>query len=192
MNVTRDEAAKALADIDKASDRVFKLQGYHHGAPHFIIWGLVWLFANCGSYFMPDNEKYFWPVGLAFGFLASMTVGILTSRKWPKGAVASAAERRFGSRMGMTAGVVMAFIVAIVFIARPESAREVNAMISIVFPFLYMAGGVWAGWRLFAIGFLTAVAIIGGYVWVPEHFALWMGVFGGGSLIAGGVWLRTA
>lgn len=192
MNVTREEAAQALADIDKASDRVFKLKGYHHGAPHFIIWGLVWLFANCGSYFMPANGQYFWLIGLALGFFASMTAGILASRKWPKGAAASVAERRFGARMGMTSGVVMAFIVAIVFIASPESDREVNAMISIVFPFLYMAGGIWAGWRLFTIGFLTAVAIIGGYVWVPEHFALWMGVFGGGSLIAGGVWLRTA
>ncbi len=192
MNVTREEAAKALDDIGKASDRVFQLKGYHHGAPHFIIWGLVWLFANCGSYFMPEYREYFWPAGLAFGFVASTITGILQSRKWPKGATASAAERRFGSRMGMTAGVVMAFIIAIVFIASPETSREVNAMISIVFPFLYMAGGIWAGWRLFAIGFVTAAAIIGGYIWIPEHFELWMGLFGGGSLLAGGIWLRTA
>lgn len=192
MNVTREEAAKALADIDKASDRVFQLQGYHHGAPYFIIWGLVWLAANSASYFLTDAARYAWPIALAFGFVASMIVGILQSRKWPKGKTASAAERRLGSRMGMTAGIVMLFIVCITLIAQPTDSREINAMISIVFPFLYMAGGIWAGWRLFAIGLVTGAAIIFGYFWLAEHFELWMGLFGGGSLIAGGIWLRTA
>ncbi len=192
MNVTREEAAKALDDIDKASDRVFQLQGYHHGAPHFIIWGLVWLAANSASYFLTDAARFAWPIALAFGFVASTVVGILQSRKWPKGKTASAAERRFGSRMGMTAGIVMLFIVCITLIAQPTDSREINAMISIVFPFLYMAGGIWAGWRLFAIGLVTAAAIIFGYFWLAEHFELWMGLFGGGSLIAGGIWLRTA
>jgi hypothetical protein len=190
MNVTREEAAKALADVDRASDRIGQLKGYHHGAPYFIIWGFVWLAANLASYFLTDAAKFAWPVSLGFGFTASLILGILQSRKWPKGA--STSERRFGSRMGMTAGIVMAFIVCIILIARPQSSQEVNAMISIVFPFLYMAGGIWAGWRLFAIGLVTAVAILVGYFWFAEHFELWMGLFGGGSLIAGGIWLRTA
>lgn len=192
MNVTREEAAQALADIDKASDRVFKLKGYHHGAPHFIIWGLVWLVANSASYFLTDAARLAWPISLAFGFVGSMVVGIMQSRKWPKDHQASSVERRFGARMGMTAGIVMLFIICITLIAQPTTDREINAMISIVFPFLYMAGGLWAGWRLFAIGFVTAAAIMFGYFWLTEHFELWMGVFGGGSLIAGGIWLRTA
>jgi hypothetical protein len=192
MNVTREEAAKALADVDRASHRIGQLKGYHHGAPYFIIWGFVWLAANLTSYFLTDAAKFAWPVALGFGLVASAILGILQSRKWPKGERASAAERSFGSRMGMTAGIVMVFIVCIILIARPQSSQEVNAMISIVFPFLYMAGGIWAGWRLFAIGLVTAVAILVGYFWFAEHFELWMGLFGGGSLIAGGIWLRTA
>jgi hypothetical protein len=192
MNVTREEAAKALADVDRASDRIVQLKGYHHGAPYFIIWGLVWLAANLASYFLTEAAQFAWPVALGAGFVASIILGILQSRKWPKGERASTAERRFGTRMGMTSGIVMAFIVCIILIAQPQSSQEVNAMISIVFPFLYMAGGIWAGWRLFAIGLVTAVAIIVGYFWFAEHFELWMGVFGGGSLIAGGIWLRTA
>jgi hypothetical protein len=168
MNVTREEAAKALADVDRASNRIGQLQGYHHGAPYFLILGRVWLAANLASYFLTDAAKFAWPVALGLGFVASMILGILQSRKWPKGERASAAERKFGSRMGMTAGIVMAFIVCIILIAQPQSSQEVNAMISIVFPFLYMAGGIWAGWRLFAIGLVTAVAIIVGYFWFAE------------------------
>ena len=87
---------------------------------------------------------------------------------------------------------MLVFIVVITWIANPESSRDVNTIISIFFPFIYMAAGVWAGWRLFAIGLVTAAAILAGYVWVQEYFELWMGVFAGGSLIAGGLWLRSA
>ena len=106
--------------------------------------------------------------------------------------LAAALDRRVGSRIGMTSGVMMAFIATMILIAQPSSADEGNAMVSIFFPFMYMAAGIWAGWRLFAIGLVTAIAIIVGYFWMREYFDIWMGVFGGGSLIAGGIWLRTA
>ena len=92
----------------------------------------------------------------------------------------------------MTSGIVFVFIFCLMMISRPESNREANAMISIIFPFLYMCGGIWAGWRLFAIGLFTAVAILFGYFYVKDWFDLWMAAFAGGSLIAGGLWLRSA
>lgn len=192
MNVSREEAAKALAEVGRANDRIIELHGYHHGAPFFIIWGLVWMGANITSYFVPEWEKIAWPIGVGIGFVLSTILGVRQSQGWKRGPATPTAQRRFGFRMGMTGLVVMGFIIATLYIARPETGREVNAMVSIIFPFLYMAGGIWAGWRLFAIGLVTAVAIIGGYTFIPEHFELWMGVFGGGSLIAGGIWLRTA
>lgn len=192
MNVTREEAAQALDDISRANERIAQLKGYHHGAPYFIVWGLVWLVANSGVHFMPAEQKYIWPGSVAVGFAISTVIGVLQSRKWSRGAPASQSDRRIGTRIGLTAVVVMAFITCLTMIAQPNSSREINAIISIVFPFLYMAAGIWAGWRLFAIGLVTAVGIMAGFFWMPEYFALWMGVFGGGSLIAGGIWLRTA
>jgi hypothetical protein len=55
-----------------------------------------------------------------------------------------------------------------------------------------MCGGIWIGWRLFAIGLFTAAMILIGYFYIGGWYDLWMGVFAGGSLIAGGLWLRTA
>ena len=46
------------------------------------------------------------------------------------------------------------------------------------------------GWRLFAVGAITATLILGGFVYMHDHFSLYMGVVGGGALIAGGLWLR--
>ena len=65
-------------------------------------------------------------------------------------------------------------------------------MISIFFPFMYMGSDIWAGRRLFAIRLVTAVGIVAGFIWIDECYLLWMGLFGGGSLIAGGLWLRSA
>lgn len=192
MNVSREEAAQALDDIGKAGERIIQLKGYHSGAPHFIVWGLVWLFANSISQFWPEQQKLAWPIGVALGFVASTTLGFFQSRQYPRGTQASKKERWMSSRFGATGGVVFAFIFCTTAIARPESSRELNAMISILFPFMYMACGVWVGWRLFAIGLVTAVGIVAGYFLIDEYYWLWMGVFGGGSLIAGGIWLRTA
>jgi hypothetical protein len=191
MNVTRDEAAQALDDISKASDRVVKLKGYHYGAPHFIVWGFVWLFANTITEFWPQYAQIAWISLLAVGMISSTVLGVLQRRNVKPGAAASI-DARIGRRIGMTSGVMFAFIFCLMWIAQPETNREANAMISILFPFLYMCTGIWAGWRLFAIGLVTAAAILVGYYYVKDWFDLWMGVFAGGSLIAGGIWLRTA
>jgi hypothetical protein len=191
MNVTRDEAAKALGDIDKATSKVIELKGYHHGGPHFIVWGFVWLFANTITQFWPQYANIAWLSLLGLGMVSSTVLGILQARSVKPGA-ASSMGASFGRKMGMTSGVMFVFIFCLMLISRPESNREANAMISILFPFLYMCGGIWAGWRLFAIGFVTAAAILIGFFYVKEWFDLWMGVFAGGSLIAGGLWLRSA
>jgi energy-converting hydrogenase Eha subunit A len=189
MHVTRDEAAQALDEINKASGHIVRLKGYHHGAPYFIVWGVVWLYANTVTQFWSEYVQYAWPVGIAFGAVASTVLGFLKGRSVKSG---SSLAGRGGRRMAMTSGVVLAFILCLVSIARPESPRESNAMVSILFPFMYMCAGIWAGWRLFAVGFVTAAAIMFGYFNVQEWFNLWMGVFAGGSLIAGGIWLRMA
>lgn len=192
MNVSREEAAQALDDIGKANERITQLKHYRAGAPHFIVWGLVWLFANSISQFWPEQQKLAWPVGIAMGIIASTALGMLHARRHASASSAGRRERWIGARIGGTSAVMIAFIVCAVTIVQPESNREINALISIFFPFLYMACGLWAGWRLFAIGFVTVAAIMAGYFLIDAYFPLWMGVFGGGSLIAGGLWLRTA
>lgn len=191
MNVTREEAAKALEEVSRASDRILTLKGYNHGAPHFIIWGLVWLVANTVTQFWPGQANWAWGPGIVIGMIASAVTGILQSRGIKPGAPTSF-DAKTGQRIGLTSLIGLTFITCLIFISQPGTSRETNAMISIFFPFIYMGAGIWAGWRLFAIGLVTAAGIMAGFVWIDEYYALWMGLFGGGSLIAGGLWLRSA
>jgi hypothetical protein len=188
MNVTPDEAAQALAEIREASGRILRLRGYHHSAPYVILWGLVWLAANTATQFWPAYAQYVWRAAIGGGVLISFTMGLLQRRSY-KSAPWPAAV---GRRMAMTIGVMFGLIFCLIAIAQPQSQREANAMISILFPFLYMCVGIWFGWRVFAIGLITAVAILFGYFNLQQWYDLWMGLFAGGSLIAGGIWLRTA
>lgn len=191
MNLTREEAAKALDEVSRASERIVALKGYNHGAPYFIIWGLVWLVANTVTQFWPGAVGLAWGLSVVVGAIASTLLGVWQSRTISP-TPPSASDAKAGSRIAMTSLVAFAFIACVIFISRPESSREANAVISIFFPFLYMGFGIWTGWRLFAIGFVTAAGIMAGYVWIGEYYPLWMGLFGGGSLIAGGLWLRSA
>ncbi len=191
MNLTREEAAKALEDISKASDKIVELKGYNHGAPHFIIWGLVWLVANTITQFWPEHANWGWGPGVIIGMIASTVTGVIQS-KTIKGVEASSEDAKIGRRIGMTSGIAFVFIFCLIYIAKPETSRDINALISIFFPFLYMGAGIWSGWRLFAIGAVTAAGIMAGYIWIEEYYSLWMGLFGGGSLIASGLWLRSA
>jgi hypothetical protein len=191
MNVTREEAAKALEDISKASDKIVELKGYNHGAPHFMIWGIVWLVANIITQFWPQQANWAWGPGVIIGMIASTVAGVIQARMNKPGATSSM-DARIGRRIGMTSGIVFVFIFCLIYIAKPETSRDINALISIFFPFMYMGAGIWAGWRLFAIGLVTAAGIMAGYIWIDEYYSLWMGLFGGGSLIASGLWLRSA
>lgn len=192
MNVTRDDAVEALETISKAGGKVQRLQGYHQGAPHFLVWGTVWLVANTVTQFWPSQGNVAWIGMLIFGFIASTVIGCFQSAAYRKSPRPGGMNPKVNSRIGITSLVYFGFIFCLAAITHPETSRQYNAMISVFFAFLYMAGGIWAGWRLFAIGLVTAVAIMVGFYWVKDYFDLWMAIFGGGLLIAGGIWLRTA
>ncbi len=195
MNVSREEALDALSEIDKAGGKMNRLQSYRSSAVFFIIWGLVWFAANLGAYYQPQHSGVIWLVAIAIGSIASTLYGMRLTR----GAASEAGSPRdaqaaswMGKRMALTSGLVFAFLISLGLILQPTNGAEINALISIFFAFLYMGMGVWLGWRLFAIGLVTAAAILTGFYFFRDQFALWMAFVGGGALIAAGLWLRSA
>ena len=177
------EAAHALEEIDVARARSSIFSGYAYSAPWFVLWGVVWLIANCLTDLLPHMGGRIWAIATPIGVLGSIALAFRPSPV--------TAHRRAWQSLA-TSAVGFAFVFAAFFILRPQSGAQINAFISVFVASAYMLQGIWRGWRIFALGLALAVATIGGYVYLGAHYALWMGVVGGGALILGGLWLRTA
>jgi len=194
MNVTRDEAAEALGEIRRAGIRMQQLQAYSGAAPHFMIWGAVWLVAYSVTDLWPHYSNWAWSICLTIGVGASFAAGYMIRRNRKrapdesKDVAASAYSARFAVLF-----VVFFFFFLCIFTVNPvETTRQGSTLISILFPFMYMAVGAFAGWRIFAIGAVAAALIMVGHFFLREHFYLYMGVVAGGSLMLAGLWLRKA
>ena len=193
MNVTRDEAARALEEIGQAGGRMHRLSLYADLAPMFLLWGLIWFSANLVTEFRPELSGLAWLTGEVLGTPLTIFFTVRQGRR--SGArirQAGGNPKALGSRMALLGAVAMGFVASTIAVMSPLNARQFDAFISLVFAFAYALGGIWGGWRLIAIGVVTAAAILFGYFALDQHFYLWMGVVGGGALVAGGLWLRKA
>ena len=194
MNVTRDEAARALEEIGEAKARMTRLSVYSGLAPNFILWGLIWFLANLVTEYRPDLAGRAWLIGaLLIGTPLTLYFTVRFARR--SGArirQAGGDGRKLGNRMALLGGVAWAFFFSLAAVTAPLDNRQVDAFISLFLAFAYAIGGVWGGWRLMTIGLAAAAGILFGYFALHQHFYLWMAVVGGGALFAGGLWLRKA
>ncbi len=190
MNLSRDDARKALDEIGEARGRVNRTHNYADASPFLILWGVIWL-ANVVTFFRPALSDYVWPIGIAAGVVITAWLGVVQARR--RGARIRQAggdpTKIFGVRFGLTNGAIMLFFIAMVIVASPD-ARQLNAFISLFWTFAYMIAGIWIGWRLAVIGAAASAAILIGYLTLDQAYFLVVGLAGGGSLILGGLWLR--
>lgn len=191
MNVSRKDASDALEVIGSADRRVREIRGNREASPFLIVWGLVWLIANAVSDLWPTAAGMGWLIGVIAGCVATAVLVVLQARRMVSQQIHTSAERiQHRTRMLMLGVTVLLFFPVMLTVLWPLTGRQQNAFISLFWAFAYMASGAWLGKRLFITGLATAAAILGGYLLLREHFSLWMAVFGGGSLILGGLWLR--
>ena len=190
MNVTRDEATQALEEIGRAGNRMTRLSTYAEIAPMIFMWGVIWLGANLVTEFRPELSPRFWQGCILLG--APLTIFFTVRRARRSGArirQAGGDPKALGNRFALLGAAAFAFIASILVVVGPLNERQYDAFFSLFYAFAYAIGGVWAGWRLIAIGAVAAAATLFGYLELTEHFYLWMGLVSGGALITGGLWL---
>lgn len=191
MNISRQDAAQALASVEIADRRMDTLRAYRDAAPFLQLWGAVWFIANVATDFWPRQLSKVWL--LATGIGLGMTAGIVVwqaRRRLRVGLYSHEKGRRIGWRFTMLGITILAYFVSMHLILGHLDARQTNAFISLFWAFTYMAAGAWLGARLFLTGAVAVLGIAGGYLYIHEHFALWMAFFAAGPLILAGFWLR--
>jgi hypothetical protein len=180
MPVSPQEAAEALHEIEVARSRSSTLRRYQLVAPHFFLWGAVWAIGYGATDLMPARGRLIWgvllPIAVACGFF------ITRNRRGGNS----------GSNFAAVAATMATFLAATFAIMWPVAGRQVAAFIPLVVATSYVLVGIWLGLRFVVAGAVVAVATLGGFFLLSEHFALWMAVVGGGSLILAGIWFTKA
>jgi hypothetical protein len=186
MPISSEEAAEALKNIALVQRRASILRGYERGAPHFILWGLIWVAGYGLSDVVPSIAGPAWlvlnVVGVAGSFLLSRVaaVGVATAGKG------------YGRRFAALSATMLAFILATYYVMKPRDAVQIGAFPALLVATIYTVLGIWRGARWAAAGVVLGVCTVAGFSLFNEHFMLWMATVGGSTLLVTGFWLRRA
>ncbi|MBS0273617.1 MAG: hypothetical protein JSR55_04280 [Proteobacteria bacterium] len=183
MPLTQQEAAQALKDITRTERRSVSLQGYRMTWPHLVLWGVIW-FIGYGAMAAHVAWPYLWLVLSLAGSAGSFFFGYRLSRDRAKG---------MDWRYAATFFAIFLFIAALFAVMPPQTDAQYGAFFPILVSLYYALIGIWTrGLRMLVLGILLAAITIIGFFYLRENFELLMALVGGGGLILGGLWLRSA
>lgn len=188
MQLSPGQAADSLKEIERTERRSAQAHIYANASPGFILWGLIWMIGYAGSDVLGTHDdwhkiNWLWCGLTLIGVTASMVIGRRQHRGQPR-------NPTLGIRWGATFCTLWLFVVATFIVLRPVDRAAAGAFIPLIVAAAYAIFGIWSGLRFLYAGIAVAALTLGGYLWLPEHFLLWMAVVGGGSLILVGLWLR--
>jgi len=179
-----------LRDIAQAQHRLDIFSGYRHAAPHLWLWGLIWIAGYGVTDLMPQLAGWVWLVLDVGGMAAGIAIG--RHQMSAQARAAGGADRNLNSmRMIGIALVIVAFIFATFDMLRPQTLAQFGAFPVLLMGLLYSLAGLWAGARWLALGLVLIVLSMVGYHFVAQHYMLWLGVTGGGTLVVSGLWMRA-
>lgn len=182
MNLSPQEAAAALAEVDSARAAMRRAIRDHRGHFHLWIWGLAWVVMPLLAHVYGDPAaKWFGAVCFVAG-LASSAVGFLQGRQ---------IRQEVNYRLIGAIAALIAFAAACLFVLQTHpTLKSLYAYICLIVLQGYVVAGLWTDTYLFWLGLVVAVLVLIGYFFLPDIFWIWMALFGGGSLIATGFYVR--
>jgi fatty acid desaturase len=185
VSLTPAEAQSALKDIEKTENRTAASQHARASAPFLIMWGVIWAVGYTTTAAGP-HLSWVWLVLILAGVAGSFLISIHQQRTMGRG-------REHGARYFASFGVIGLFVMALGSIMQPLTIQQVSAIFPLIVGMFYALIGLWTkGWRMLPLG----VALLGltalGFFVMHDQFVYWMAAVGGGGLVLGGLWLRTA
>jgi hypothetical protein len=184
MVISHEEAANALQQVGEAHDKAVLVERYRNASPFLILWGAIWMLADSLSDFYPRDVGLIWNTASLFGIAVSFAIG------WRLGTTQRGGTRHYSWRLAATMAAVFAYFAATGAVLPQMTPLEIGEWISLFFGFAYVVVGIWAGWRILAVGAAMVVLILFGAFGLSSHQYLWLGLLSGGALLLGGFWLR--
>jgi len=187
MTITSTDAANALHDVDSARRHSLALFQYGLTSPFLLLWGALWIVAGAVCAISPDNADIGWLVVDVVGFA---TTGVLVAVQ----------TRRYGEGVGrdwmlrcMATGVVLVSFVALTLsVFAPVTGVDALMLITLLVAAAYATAGCWTGGRYAVVGAVLAAVAVGFFHLAPTLVPVVIPFVGGGTLILGGLWMRSA
>ena len=183
-SVSARQAADALVDVQRTQHRHSILRGYEYGAPHFLLWGCIWIVGFASSYTLPGHE---WPIWLTLDMVGILG-GLLIVRATPTAGLRTKSSRQYMA----AAATIVAFVAATYYVMAPHSGTQFGAFPALVMALFYVLVGIWRGSRWIVVGSAVGLLTLFGYGLFREYFMLWMAAVGGATLLLTGIWMRRA
>lgn len=186
MPISTEEAAEALKNIALVQRRASILKGYERGAPHLILWGLIWVVGYGLSDVVPSIAGTSWLVLNVVGVAGNFLLGRAAVVGVPM------AGECYGRRFAALSATLLAFILATYYVMKPRDALQFGAFPALLVATIYTVVGVWRGVRWAASGVVVGMCTVAGFALFKGHFMLWTAAVGGSTLLVTGFWLRRA
>jgi hypothetical protein len=182
MQLSPEEATRALAAIQASRETMRSAVRAHRGHYHLWLWGLIWIaMAMLAEFRGPAGIRLLPWVCLA-GVAGSFVLGFLQGRQ-----IRMPLDRRF---LGVLAAVVVFSALWPLLFRAPADNQTIFAYIGLVVMLCYIIAGIWFDSYLFWLGLVMAALILVGLWCFPGIFWWWIAIFGGGPLIATGFYIR--
>jgi hypothetical protein len=187
MKVTPSEAEEALAAIQVITQRTRRSIASSGAHISLIITGVVWLIGFiCTQFLSGAIVAYVW-IGLSI--LGSLLATFLNMRTGQR--VRSPSAGATTRRIGMTWLLLAVYCLAAIAIAWPLDGKQLTAFIVLFVLIGWLTMGLQLSFTPIWPGLVVIALLLGGYFLLPEYFYLWVGLLGGGGMIALGLYIRS-
>lgn len=187
MDISPNEAEEALAAIQAMVRKTKRWISSSGAYTLLIVWGSVWLLGFLSNHFL-DNEiaGRLW-IGLDIaGGIISAVIGSRMNRR-----VRSASSLSSGKQIGWFWLFLFLACALAIALTRPEDGKQFAILIILFVMIGWMAMSLLLSLFSTSLGVaILALALIG-YLFLGDYFFLWMGILGGGGMIASGFYIRN-
>jgi hypothetical protein len=187
MHISPDEAGEALAAIEKVTQRTRRSIASSGAHISLIVTGIVWLIGFlCTQFLSGQILVYIW-IGLSLLGSALGTVLGMRSGKRVHNPSAGATAKRISLIWLLLALYCMAAIA----IAWPLDGKQLTVFIVLFVMIGWLIMGLLLSFASVWPGLIIIALVLICYFLLPDIFYLWMGILGGGGMIALGLYIRS-
>ncbi len=185
MNISPQQAADALRDIELTESHSRQLHQYQSGSSILFLWGVIWMIGYGVTGY--SHKALIWIPLSVIGMLATF----MLSRKFRHHYTPADWKVR-GRKFGLSWVVIFAFISSVYAVMQPHNPNVFAAFPALMVAFSYGIAGALFLPRYLWLGIAVFALTLTGFFYVADGYNYWMAVVGGGALMLGGLWLRKA